>query len=250
MLQVKIDNYWNKRSSGYSGQVKKELSSFKKKAWKDLIKKYCKMPAGLKALDIGTGPGFFPIILSELGFYVAAVDSAECMLEEARANSIAAGIAVDFSQGNAADLHFDNNSFDLIISRNLVWTLPDPFRAYKEWHRILKTGGLALVFDGNWFYRLHDPVYMEKYQQSKKVAVRLGITDTVSPEKSRECENIAKTLPLTYQLRPAWDLDTLKDIGFNKVTAEINIGDQVYRWQEKVLHSYASFFLVSGKKDY
>lgn len=37
-----------------------------------------------KILDIGTGPGFFSIILAEAGYQVTAVDYTEAMLEEAK----------------------------------------------------------------------------------------------------------------------------------------------------------------------
>ena len=40
----------------------------------------------MKILDIGTGPGFFPMILSEAGYTVAAVDYTEEMLEKAKEN--------------------------------------------------------------------------------------------------------------------------------------------------------------------
>lgn len=41
----------------------------------------------LKVLDVGCGPGFFPIILAEAGYNVTAVDYTEEMLEKARENA-------------------------------------------------------------------------------------------------------------------------------------------------------------------
>ena len=40
-----------------------------------------------KVLDIGTGPGFFAIILAEAGYQVTAVDYTEEMLKEAKKNA-------------------------------------------------------------------------------------------------------------------------------------------------------------------
>ena len=40
--------------------------------------------------------------------------------------------------------NFQDESFDVVISRNLTWTLPEAAQAYKEWSRVLKPGGLLL----------------------------------------------------------------------------------------------------------
>ena len=50
---------------------------------------------------------------------------------------------------NAEALCFEDSSFDIVISRNLTWNLPDPDKAYAEWTRILKSGGLLLNYDAN-----------------------------------------------------------------------------------------------------
>ena len=42
-------------------------------------------------------------------------------------------------------LSFDDNTFDLLINRNVTWTLYDPEQAYKEWYRVLKPGGRLLI---------------------------------------------------------------------------------------------------------
>ena len=41
----------------------------------------------LRILDIGTGPGFFPMILAEAGYHVTAIDYTPGMLEKAAENA-------------------------------------------------------------------------------------------------------------------------------------------------------------------
>ena len=45
-----------------------------------------------------------------------------------------------------------DNTFDMIVSRNVTWNLEHPDRAYYEWMRVLKPGGVLLNFDANWYH--------------------------------------------------------------------------------------------------
>lgn len=58
-------------------------------------------PEEIRVLDVGTGPGFFAIILAELGYQVTAVDYTASMLEEARHNAGALAKHIHFQQMNA-----------------------------------------------------------------------------------------------------------------------------------------------------
>ena len=53
-------------------------------------------------------------------------------------------------------LPFGADSFDVVFSRNLTWNLPEPKKAYQSWLSVLKSGGLMLVFDANWYTYLID----------------------------------------------------------------------------------------------
>ncbi|MBF0202469.1 MAG: methyltransferase domain-containing protein, partial [Desulfamplus sp.] len=48
---------------------------------------------------------------------------------------------------------FPPETFDVVISRHLVWTLPDPGKALESWKGLLKPGGIAVVIDGIWIPR-------------------------------------------------------------------------------------------------
>ena len=60
---------------------------------------------------------------------------------------------------------FEDESFDVIISRNLTWNLPHPEMAYKEWLRVLKKGGKLLNFDANWYGYLYDDKKREAHRE-------------------------------------------------------------------------------------
>ena len=54
-------------------------------------------------------------------------------------------ITADFLKMDSHALSFEDNTFDLLINRNVTWTLYDPEKAYKEWYRVLKPGGRLLI---------------------------------------------------------------------------------------------------------
>ena len=48
---------------------------------------------------------------------------------------------------DAQALEFEDESFDVIISRNLTWNLEKPWQAYREWYRVLKPGGHIMILE-------------------------------------------------------------------------------------------------------
>lgn len=87
-LLKKIEQYWSTRTEGYSEVNEKELAGIQKQAWLSVLEEHFpkKKKDELKILDIGTGPGFFPVILTQAGYQVTAVDYTQGMLEKAREN--------------------------------------------------------------------------------------------------------------------------------------------------------------------
>ena len=67
-LLEEIQYYWNHRYTGYSKVNQKELEGIQRERWKKQFKRLLPENQNLKVLDIGTGPGFFTIILEELGY--------------------------------------------------------------------------------------------------------------------------------------------------------------------------------------
>ena len=64
----------------------------------------------IKILDIGTGPGFFAIILAQLGFNITAIDYTEQMLLEAKQNAGKLSEQIDFQQMDAQNLNFPDEN--------------------------------------------------------------------------------------------------------------------------------------------
>ena len=103
---------------------------------------------GSRVLEVASGPGYQAIALATLGRYrITGVDISDSFVRIASENARTAGVDVEFRPGNASDLPFAAESFDLVYCRAAFKNFADPARAIAEMHRVLRPGGLALVQD-------------------------------------------------------------------------------------------------------
>lgn len=247
-------SYWTTRAATYSKEVQEgELYGVGYMPWFETIQSRIaarfpdRQPSEIRVLDIATGPGFFAIILAKAGYRVTAVDLTPSMLEEARRNAGELADVIDFREMNAEELTFADESFDVIVTRNLTWNLPHPERAYRDWHRVLKTGGLLLNFDANWYRYLFDEDAKDAYVSDREAAAAEGVTDEYPELDYSVMERIAEQIPLSAILRPDWDLDVLSDIGFS-AGADTEIWKTVWNENEKLLYPSTPLFLVQAVK--
>ena len=245
--------YWNGRAAGYSDVNKWELAGESRSMWKaalkDRISGCCpgRQESEISVLDVGCGPGFFAVILTELGYRVTAVDLSEEMLGEARMNAGSLAERIQFRRGNAEALDYPDDSFDIVISRNLTWNLPHPDIAYSEWCRVLKPGGALINFDANWYRYLHDDDRRAGYEADRAKSESLGLDDQNVGEGFDVMEEIARDMPLSKIERPDWDMGFLTGLGMN-VRADTEIWRKVWTDQEKVNFASTPLFLITAVK--
>ena len=245
--------YWTQRAPTYSELNQAELSSRSRDIWRDTLCEQIRArfpgraPRELRVLEVGTGPGFFAIILTEAGYRVTAVDLTPSMLAEAKKNAGALAGEIEFLEMNAEALRFADDTFDVVVSRNLTWDLPHPEDAYREWHRVLKPGGLLLNFDANWYRYLFDEQALAGYEEDRQNVAARGIRDEGVGENFDVMEGIARRIPLSRLLRPAWDRRFLSGVGFDVETDE-RVWDRVWAEEEKVNFASTPMFLIRAQK--
>jgi len=149
-MENRVVSYWTKRAVDFNTVRRNELQSSLSERWLAEFAARFPKDKALSILDVGTGTGYFALLLSRQGHTVTGIDLTPAMLEEARKNCEDFGISAEFLEMDAQSLSFEDHSFDAVISRNLTWTLPDPERAYREWLRVLKPGGILLNFDADY----------------------------------------------------------------------------------------------------
>lgn len=252
-LFEKNRSYWSQRSVSYSDVNKEELSGESRHKWSAVLREaieshFPNRPAeDISVLDIGTGPGFFAILLAEMGYKVTAVDLSPAMLAEAVNNAGDLAKKIDFREMSAECLDFQSESHDVAVSRNLTWNLPHPESAYSEWCRVLRSGGLLLNFDSNWYNYLFDDSAKAKYESDRLRSAELGLGDQNIGENFDLMEDIARSLPLSSLARPAWDEAVLSELGMD-VRVNADIWKKVWTLQEQTNFSSTPMFIITAFK--
>ena len=197
------------RSSGFSDAVVDEM-----RERGNSISEWISSTTGLKTgkvLDLGCGPGFFSIPLASADYDIVGIDYSYEMVARATENASRTGVQPVFMRMDAQSMTFADESFDLIVSRDVLWNLEYPEKAYSEILRVLKPGGKALISDGNYYLHLYDPDFSRpegkyysdnKHERFNKDNVDFGII-----------ERLAVDLPLSKVRRPQWDIDTVREMG-------------------------------------
>jgi ubiquinone/menaquinone biosynthesis C-methylase UbiE len=108
------------------------------------------VPHGAKALEVGCGTGAVCRALVEcLKLEVTGVDPSPVFVERARElGKHVPGLA--FVEGDGRSLSFGEETFDLVVFHTTLCHIPNPERALKEAHRVLRPGGWLAAFDGDY----------------------------------------------------------------------------------------------------
>ena len=98
-----------------------------------------------RALEIGAGTGYFSLNLVRGGVvgHATCTDISPGMLATLQANADRLGIEVDAVACDAEDLPFEDASFDLVFGHAVLHHLPNLERAFSEFRRVLKPGGIV-----------------------------------------------------------------------------------------------------------
>ena len=142
------------------------------------------------------------------------------------------------AQGVVIGALLPDGSFDMIISRNLTWTLPHVRHAYREWIRVLKKGGILLNFDAN--YGITDFSNVEDLPENHA-------HNMLGDDMMRECEELKRQLPISSYSRPAWDLETLGAMELKEFRVDLGISSRIYLEKDAFYNPTPLFMLRTIK---
>ncbi|MDD7973110.1 class I SAM-dependent methyltransferase [Roseinatronobacter alkalisoli] len=149
-VKDRIRDYWSFRAATFDNDPGHAIEPVREAPlWQALITRTLGPVKGKQVLDLASGTGEISRQLLDLGADVTGVDFSEEMMHRAREKHAGRrwqGVLDDAEiLASQPDAHFD-----AIMTRHLVWTLPDPDGAFRTWYRVLKPGGRILLVDGDW----------------------------------------------------------------------------------------------------
>jgi ubiquinone/menaquinone biosynthesis C-methylase UbiE len=105
------------------------------------------LPDGADILEVAPGPGYVSVELARRGMTVSGLDISRTAVEIATDYARAQGSTARFRQGDAAAMPFADGSFDRIVCQAAFKNFTEPLAALNEMHRVLRTGGMAVIQD-------------------------------------------------------------------------------------------------------
>ncbi len=251
ITQEEINATWTIRSDNYNKYVCEELETERPLKWIRRIEANAPDTRPLKILDAGCSPGFFSAILSKAGHKVTGIDGSERMLEHARENAARYGREPELIRGDFGKLPFAADSFDLLVSRNVTHIIREHLKVYGEWHRVLRPGGVLLIFDANWHLPYQPgPVREDAIRREKACLEQYGsgfthdgsyeyIDSALEPENFRV---------FGKALRPDFDIGILCQLPFKDISFERDVTEELWSEKENLAYGATPLYMIRAVK--
>jgi ubiquinone/menaquinone biosynthesis C-methylase UbiE len=190
------------------------------------------------SLEIGAGTGYFSLNLLQTGVVREATctDISPGMLETLEANAHTLGLDVETAVADAAELPFDDESFDLVLGHAGQHHQPHLDRAFAEVHRVLRPGG-TLFFAGE-PSRSGDRLAAVPKQAAWRLAPlwRRAVKARPAPEPDDATEEAAE-----HALEAVVDVHAFVPGDLERPAADAGFGDVRVRGEELVANWFGWF---------
>lgn len=120
-----------------------------RRAWSELLLPLIGSP-GSRVADVGCGTGSLSVLLAEAGHQVAGVDFSAEMIRLAREKARHLDVTADFVVADASAPPWPPGTFDVVLSRHVLWAMVDPAATLAAWSGLLADGGRLILVEGDW----------------------------------------------------------------------------------------------------
>lgn len=153
-----------------------------------------KIDAKQVVLDLGSGSGFVARAIAARGGFsgeVLGVDLSPELVAAAARLAEGEGLQgrVKFQVGDIRSLELEDGSFDAVIAHTLISHVPDPVHVIAEIFRLLKPGGMAGIFDGDFASKIFA---QEDPRQARETDDLITKSQTANPYVMRQMPRLLK----------------------------------------------------------
>jgi SAM-dependent methyltransferase len=141
--------FWDAEADAFDDEPDHGLTNpATRAAWRELL-----LPIageGSRIADLGCGTGTLSLLLASAGHSVVGVDFSHRMVRRAGEKAAAAGADIRLVVGDASDPPLASGAYDVVLSRHVLWAMPDPGAALDKWIGLLAPGGVLALVEGQW----------------------------------------------------------------------------------------------------
>ena len=131
----------------------------------DILLKISDVTMSDNVLDVASGPGLVAAAFAKLAQHVECLDLTPAMLQQAGKKAEVENIKnMSFCEGDAMNLPYEDNCFDVVITRYSFHHFLEPHKVLQEMIRVCKSGGRVLVADV-----ALEKQYMEKFNAIERL---------------------------------------------------------------------------------
>lgn len=195
-----------------------------------------------KVIDIACGKGTTALYIAEkYGCNVTGIDISEALIEEAKYLNKKRRLEnkVTFQIGDAMDLPFEDNEFDVAVSQAMLILVADKIKTIKEANRVIKAGGRAGWLELSWQKQI-DQEFLRKVSDVLCAYCMTNVTTYDEWEETFKDAGIKNISPIKFKKFRGNFYDTLKDEGLPnslKITMNTMLNKDV-RKRVKVMNKF------------
>lgn len=210
-----------------------------------------------RVLEVATGPGHVTFEFAEKCDEVIGIDITEAPLEIARERKQERNVKnVSFEKGDAEDLSFDTNSFDIVVCRLAFHHFENPGTVLQEMSRVCCSGGTVAVDDitvsefperasyQNHFEQLRDPSHVRALPRSELLELftecNIEVTSVASDVVVQQVDDW-----LDLAQTSASQAETVRDLIEEDANDDLS-GTRPF-WQDDELHFTQQTTVVVGR---
>ena len=205
----RIREFWDEDARTYDDTTSHAISDpLESATWRQALREALPEPPA-RILDVGAGAGALSLLAAELGFEVTSLDLSAGMLAQAERKAADRGLsdAMRFVVGSAEEP--PDATFDAVIERHVLWTLPDPVAALRAWRRV---AARVALFEGVWGSRELGPTVRRSLAETIRRAMR-----TPPDHHAPYPDDVLRELPLARLPSPTPLIDAVHRAGWRGV---------------------------------